>query len=87
MYLKEHLADPAFLPGLEAEMLVECSKYGEVVRLMTAPDIPYYQGAVLVSFKTWEMACACGNTMDGRFFDFRQMEVEMMGLREDRPGL
>lgn len=39
-----------FLKSLEAEILVECLKFGSVVCCLTLPDAPYYYGAVLVTF-------------------------------------
>ena len=45
-----------FLNSLEAEILMECLKFGSVICCMTLPEAPYYHGAVLVSFGACENA-------------------------------
>lgn len=46
------------------------------------PEGPYYEGAVAVVFEDTAAALACAKAMHGRFFDGRQIEVELQGKVE-----
>lgn len=59
----------------------QCVRHGTVRRIVT-PDNPYYEGAVAVVFEATEGALACAKAMHGRFFDGRQIEVELQGRVE-----
>lgn len=59
-------------------MLAECVKFGTVRKIVT-PETDYYDGSVAVVFADIESAMNCGETMHGRWFDGRQIEVEMQG--------
>ena len=47
-----------FLNGLEAEILVECLKFGSVICCLALPEAPYYHGSVLVTFGPSQCAAA-----------------------------
>ena len=55
---------------------MECCKFGKVECVVTLPDQPYYTEAVIVAFEDVQAAQQCGEAMDGRFFDFRQVREE-----------
>jgi len=59
-------------------MLQECIKFGEIRRIVT-PEGPYYDGSVALVFTYPKDAQKCAETMHGRFFDGRVIEVEMQG--------
>lgn len=46
------------------------------------PEGDYYAGAVAVVFVSFEAAQACAKAMHGRFFDGRQIDVELQGKVE-----
>jgi hypothetical protein len=56
-------------------------RYGTVRRIVT-PEGDYYEGAVAVVFEDTPSALACAKAMHGRFFDGRQIEVELQGKVE-----
>jgi hypothetical protein len=56
-------------------------QHREVKRLLS-PEGDYYTGSIAVVFATFEAAHACAKAMHGRFFDGRQIEVEMQGKVE-----
>jgi hypothetical protein len=66
------------LAAWQFDMLQECVKFGTVRRIVT-PEGAYYDGSVAVVFTTTVDAQKCAEAMHGRFFDGRQIEVEMQG--------
>lgn len=52
------------------------------VKKILSPEGDYYAGCVAVVFATFDAAHACAKAMHGRFFDGRQIEVEMQGKVE-----
>jgi len=79
VYTAEQAASTSsFLDDLEAEILRECIQFGSVVCVVT-PSQPYYVGAVCVTFEDIQAAQHCGEVMDGRFFDYRTMQVQALG--------
>ena len=74
-------------------MLMECCRFGKVVTLVSPTDVPYYEGAVCVTYEEIMGAQACGEAMDGRAFDGREIRVQALGnwgsgdiIPEDEPG-
>lgn len=57
-------------------MLVECCKFGKVIRLL-APEGTLFDslGCIAVTFETIEGAKSCAFSLDGRWFDSRQIET------------
>jgi len=75
-YLKEEAEkDQNFFEELEMDIMLECCKHGNVRKIVT-PDHPYYEGSVVVTFEDDASAMSCGNAMDGRWFDQKQIEIE-----------
>lgn len=70
---------PRFLEELEAEILLDCLRFGPVVALLALPDQPYYLGAVVVTFETVASAQACGEVNQGRSFGDGFIQVQALG--------
>ena len=64
---------------LEAEILVEVSRFGEVCTLATYPESAYYFGSCVVVFAEVGAAQACGEVMDGRSFADGFIQVQALG--------
>ncbi|CAM9725083.1 unnamed protein product [Choristocarpus tenellus] len=85
VYTKEESeADPNFFDDLEADMLMECVKFGTVMRVVT-PDTPEFLGSVCVTFDGSVGARECSRAMHGRWFDQRQIEAEVTGKVDPEP--
>ena len=67
-----------FFSDLEADMLIECVKYGKVLRLMT-PEGPEFdhRGCIAVTYETADAARACAGALHGRRFDGKQIDAMM----------
>ena len=76
-----HLPNTHPLPAPPTPPLGQCVRYGTVRRIVT-PEGDYYEGAVAVVFEDTPGALACAKAMHGRFFDGRQVEVELQGRVE-----
>ncbi|CAM9979989.1 unnamed protein product [Discosporangium mesarthrocarpum] len=59
-------------------MLMECVKFGTVVRVGT-PEAQPLIGSVCITFETVEGARGCAAAMHGRWFDQRQIQAEIKG--------
>jgi hypothetical protein len=68
-----------FMVELEAEFLVECVKFGNVICLTTFPECPYYLSAVIVTFEDINSAQSCAEVMDGRSFADDFIKVQALG--------
>ena len=70
--------DPKFFVDLEADMLIECVKYGKVLRLMT-PEGPQFdhRGCIAVTYEAADAARACAGALHGRRFDGKQVDAMM----------
>ena len=57
-------------------MLVECCKFGKVLRLVT-PEGPLFDslGCIAVTFESVVSARECASSLHGRWFDSRQIET------------
>ena len=57
-------------------MLVECCKFGKVLRLVT-PEGPLFDslGCIAVTFESMASARECASSLHGRWFDSRQIET------------
>lgn len=75
-YASECTTDPNFFGDLEADMLVECCKFGRVMSLILPEgDIFDSLGCIAVTFETVESARECASSLHGRWFDSRQIET------------
>ncbi|CAM9158163.1 unnamed protein product [Scytosiphon promiscuus] len=75
---EESESDPDFFDDLEADMLMECVKFGTVISVST-PEAPGYFGCVVVTFENSGGANKCAEAMHGRWFDQRQIEALVAG--------
>ena len=73
---------PPSFPSLLFIILFPPSPPRREVKKILSPEGDYYAGCVAVVFATFEAAHACAKAMHGRFFDGRQIEVEMQGKVE-----
>lgn len=57
-------------------MLVECCKFGKVIRLVS-PEGPLFDplGCIAVTFENMSSARECSSSLHGRWFDSRQIET------------
>ncbi|CAN0464344.1 unnamed protein product, partial [Laminaria digitata] len=62
---EESETDPNFFDDLEADMLMECVKFGTVISVAT-PETPGYIGSVCVTFAASSGANECADAMHGR---------------------
>ncbi|KAG5177753.1 hypothetical protein JKP88DRAFT_202244 [Tribonema minus] len=69
-----------FYSELEADMLGECARFGTVRCVVTLEG--EYEGSVAITFADSAGARECAKTMHGRFFDGRQIEVDIVGKFE-----
>jgi len=75
-YASECTTDPNFFGDLEADMLVECCKFGRVISLILPEgDIFDSLGCIAVTFETVGSARECASSLHGRWFDSRQIET------------
>ena len=63
-------------------MLIECVKYGKVLRLMT-PEGPQFdhRGCIAVTYESADAARACAGALHGRRFDGKQVDAMMFAPR------
>mmetsp|Transcript_7658 Transcript_7658/g.11506 ORF Transcript_7658/g.11506 Transcript_7658/m.11506 type:complete len:269 (+) Transcript_7658:971-1777(+) len=66
-----------FFADLEGDMLQECIKFGTVKCVVTLEG--QYEGSVAITFSDSQGAQKCAKAMHGRWFDKRQIEVELKG--------
>lgn len=66
--------DPSLIEEYERDVREECSKYGEVQRVVVYDKNP--EGIVSVSFKEIEQADRCISMMNYRWFDNKQLRAE-----------
>jgi hypothetical protein len=79
MYISaEAESDPDFFVELEADLLEMCAKFGKIRRVVSPEGEPF-EGTVAVTFVEEEAARSCAVAMDGRFFDGREVETELVG--------
>lgn len=78
-------SDPNFFIELEADLLEACVKFGQIRRVVS-PDGDAFEGAIAVTFVEEEAARKCAEAMDGRFFDGREVETELVGEFWIKPG-
>ncbi|GFY78696.1 HIV Tat-specific factor 1 [Trichonephila inaurata madagascariensis] len=71
---KEFDEDATLLSDLQSDIKEECSKCGEVKKVVIYDHNP--EGVVAVTFATPEMADECINLMNGRWFASRQLTAE-----------
>eukprot|EP01034_Spumella_vulgaris_P035358 gene35358-43600_t len=69
----------AFFDDLEADMLIECCKFGKVrfIQLLT-PCAVLREGSIAVTFDTQSAAEDCAATLQGRFFDCKQLVTHVV---------
>lgn len=68
--------DATFFGDLEAELLLECCKFGKIVRLFS-PEEEQWEGFVLVTFESIVSAKQCESCLHGRWFDGRRIIVQV----------
>ena len=67
------------LEDLEADLLLECCRFGKIVRLISPEGgHPLLEGSVAITYHTKESADSCAAALNGRWFDGRQLLVEIL---------
>lgn len=75
-------SDPNFLVDLESDLLLECCKYGKVLRLIS-PMSPAFDGCVVVTYANACDAESCKHSLDQRWFDGRQIHAQLLLPRDE----
>jgi hypothetical protein len=71
------------LLSLQADMLLECCKFGKVVVLLS-PEGNLLEGCIAVTFEEAASVRECASALHGRWFDGRELEARI--LYPEPPG-
>ncbi|ORX80721.1 hypothetical protein BCR32DRAFT_268691 [Anaeromyces robustus] len=69
---------------LQSEITSECSKYGEVVKVVVwiVPESPSDEVRIFIQFNTNEAAAKANTELDGRYFGGRQLKAKLYDLEK-----
>jgi len=69
---------------LQSEITSECSKYGEVVKVVVwiVPESPTEEVRIFIQFNTIEAAAKANTELDGRYFGGRQLKAKLYDLEK-----
>ncbi|KAG4096314.1 hypothetical protein H8356DRAFT_943371 [Neocallimastix lanati (nom. inval.)] len=69
---------------LQSEITSECSKYGEVVKVVVwiVPESPSDEVRIFIQFNTTEAAAKANTELDGRYFGGRQLKAKLYDLEK-----
>lgn len=71
----------------QADMLVECCKFGKVVRLVSPEGVLFdHLGCIAVTFESLQSARDCASSLHGRWFDSRQIETLVFSPPDPSPS-
>ena len=67
--------DPRFYADLREDIHDECSKYGSISSVVCPENIALFKGCAIVSFEKEQSGLSCYQSLDGRWFDGRQVSA------------